>query len=106
MKRMLLALVFASTGFAAGNDLCASCHRNQVSGHGRTQMARTLEPVQSARILKSHAVLTFKQGEYSYTIQRKGDQSIYRVTDGKEEFTAPIGWGVDRRGRTDLPFQS
>ncbi len=36
--------------------------------------------------------MRFTEGKYSYTIERKGDQSIYSISDGKEMRSYPIGW--------------
>lgn len=53
-------------------------------------------------ILKEHPLLTFREGQYSYRIERKGDQSIYTVSDGKQTITVPIGWafGLGVAGQT------
>jgi hypothetical protein len=52
--------------------------------------------------LKAHPVLTFQHGPYAYRIERKGNESIYSVTDGQQTFTAPIGWafGLGVAGQT------
>ena len=72
---------------------CAKCH-----AEGRTQpatdMARALETVAQARILIDHPLLTATYGKYSYRVERKGDQSVYSVTDGTATITMPIRWAV------------
>jgi len=67
-------------------------------------MANALEPAERGRILAAHPKLTFTQGPYQYTVTREASKSIYRVTDGKEEFAVPIGWafGQGAAGQTYL----
>ena len=57
-------------------------------------MAHALELPGQCTILKTHPVLNFKDGKYAYKIERKGEQSIYSVTDGEQTITASIGWAV------------
>ena len=57
-------------------------------------MARALETVEECRILTDHPLLTGSFGKYSYRIERKGDQSIYSVTDGAATITIPVRWAM------------
>jgi hypothetical protein len=57
-------------------------------------MAHALETVEQARILIDHPLLTATYGKYSYRIERKGDQSLYSVTDGTATITMPIRWAL------------
>jgi hypothetical protein len=57
-------------------------------------MAHALESPTDCNILKSHAVLTFKSGSYSYRVERRGGRSFYSVTDGRETLSAQIEWAV------------
>ena len=65
-------------------------------------MAHALEGVAECGILREHPRLTFSANGYSYLIERKGDQSFYSVTDGKETLTLPISWafGLGAPGQT------
>ncbi|MGH9664323.1 MAG: multiheme c-type cytochrome, partial [Bryobacteraceae bacterium] len=65
-------------------------------------MANAMETVSKCEILKANPLLTFSDGKYSYRIERKGDRSIYSVTDGQQTITAPIGWafGLGLAGQT------
>jgi cytochrome c554/c'-like protein len=80
---------------------CAACHA-QGRSQPATSMARAAETPEESAILASNPLLTFKSGAYSYKIERRGDQSIYGVTDGKQTFEVPIGWavGAGRVGQT------
>jgi cytochrome c554/c'-like protein len=81
---------------------CATCHPAQARPHPETSMAHAMElPVECA-ILKDHPALTFRDGAYSYRIERRADTSVYKVTDGKQTVTAAIGWafGLGNAGQT------
>lgn len=95
--RALTVLLLACGAWAAASAqdrtaVCAGCHKAEASGHAATGMAKALEPGEKGRVLRSHARLTYAQGPYEYTITRRGNESIYRVTDGREEFSAPVSW--------------
>ncbi len=81
---------------------CATCHPAQAKLHPATSMAHAMELPAECTILKSHSVLAFKDGVYSYRIERKGDQSLYSVTDGEQTIEVPIGWafGLGSAGQT------
>ena len=36
--------------------------------------------------------MTFTEGKYAFRIERKGDQSIYSISDGERVLAFPIGW--------------
>ncbi len=100
---MLALLATLTTGCQAGPVLaCASCHPVQAAKQPATPMGHAMETVGECNILKTHPVLTFKAGKYSYRIERQGSQSQYSVTDGVQTFTVPIGWafGLGRAGQT------
>ncbi len=81
---------------------CAACHPAQAKPQPATSMAHALELVSECTILKTHPLLTFQDGKYSYRIERQGDQSIYSVSDGQQTFAVPIGWafGLGSAGQT------
>lgn len=55
-------------------------------------MAHAMELVPECKILKDHPLMTFSEGRYSFRIERKGEQSIYTVSDGQQARSFPIGW--------------
>jgi hypothetical protein len=65
-------------------------------------MGHAMESVEDCGMLKSHSLLTFRTGKYSYRIERQGSRSIYSVTDGVRTIEVPIGWafGLGRAGQT------
>ncbi|HEV2349832.1 MAG TPA: multiheme c-type cytochrome [Terriglobia bacterium] len=72
---------------------CASCHEEALA-QPATSMGHALESVEECQVLARHPLLTFKKGAFSYRIERKGDQSLYTVTDGTETLTLPIRWAM------------
>ena len=55
-------------------------------------MAHALESVATSKVLIEHPVMTVPVGRYSYRIERKGNQSMYTVSDGAQALTMPIKW--------------
>jgi hypothetical protein len=91
---LLVAPVFLWAQAGQGNGTpCGKCHaegRTQPSTH----MAHALETVQRDPVLTEHPLITATEGKYSYRIERKGDQSLYSVTDGTSTVTMPIGYAM------------
>src|SRR5258705_1090459 len=84
-----------------GPQACSKCHVDEVAQHS-TAMGRAMEPVATSVVLSSYPRLTFRSGLYSYEIVRKGNQSIYTVTDGTNTFSEPIlySFGQGKAGQT------
>jgi len=57
-------------------------------------MGRALETVEECATLTAHPLLTFQDTRYSYRIERRGDQSVYSVSDGVESLSMPIRWAM------------
>src|ERR1700749_4151503 len=87
---LLPAGLAAQTGSAAPSA-CAKCHVEALT-QPSTYMAHALEKAEDARILTQHPLLATTVGQYSYRIERKGNQSEYTVTDGNQSVTLPIRW--------------
>jgi hypothetical protein len=81
---------------------CAACHTGESASQPASPMGHALESVGDCGILKTHPLLTFQSGKYSYRIERKGSQSLYSVTDGVRTIAVPIGWafGLGQAGQT------
>lgn len=71
--------------------VCASCHE-EAKTQPATSMAHALETVEECKTFASHPLLTFKDGKYSYRIERRGKQALYTVSDGHQSLTLPIRW--------------
>ncbi|HEX8474515.1 MAG TPA: cytochrome c3 family protein [Pyrinomonadaceae bacterium] len=85
-----------------GAQACAKCHQDEARTQHATAMGRALEPVATSELLRANPRLTFRSGPYTYEITRRGDQSIYSVTDGKETISEPIlySFGQGKAGQT------
>jgi hypothetical protein len=101
-RAAFLAFLLTAAGFGQAAVTCATCHAAEAGSQPATPMGHAMEAVAECAILKTHPVLTFKTGKYSYRIERKGSESIYSVTDGVATFTTSIGWafGLGRAGQT------
>jgi Cytochrome c554 and c-prime len=73
-------------------DACAPCHRAETAAFASAGMPHALERVANDAILRTNPEMAVTIGEYSYSITRNGDQSIYTVTDGKDTLRVPIEW--------------
>lgn len=90
---VMLLLVAVSLAGAQGHGPCAKCHA-EARSQPSTNMARALESVEECRILIDHPLLTGLFGKYSYRIERRGDESVYSVSDGGATITMPIRWAM------------
>jgi hypothetical protein len=83
---------------------CAECHPAESKPHPSTAMAHAAETVAECAVLRSHPLLQRTLGKYSYTIERRGEQSIYTVSDGVEKVVVPIKYalGLGMAGQTYL----
>lgn len=81
---------------------CVSCHTNQARPHPATSMAHAMELVSECKVLTEHPLLTKQVDQYSYRLERRGDRTIYTVTDGTQSLSVPIGWafGLGAAGQT------
>ncbi|MEJ7618015.1 MAG: multiheme c-type cytochrome [Pyrinomonadaceae bacterium] len=85
----------------ASDTACTECH-TEAATQPATPMAKALETPAESRILRQHPQLIFKIGPYTYSITRRGDQSIYTVTDGTDSLSVPIlyAFGQGKVGQT------
>jgi hypothetical protein len=92
---------FAEAGYV-GSAACAKCHEQQSASQHETAMGRALERAADAEILRSRPRLAFRAGAFTFEITRRGEQSIYSVTDGRETVSAPIlyAFGQGKAGQT------
>ncbi|MBV9301186.1 MAG: hypothetical protein JOY62_10310 [Acidobacteriaceae bacterium] len=73
---------------------CAMCHPAQAKPQPGTSMAHATETVAECGVLRSHPLLAFRSGGYSYKIERKGDESIYTVTQGTDTLSISLKYAV------------
>ncbi len=101
--RFVLLLLIALTVYAVPQDAsCAPCHKVQVEKYSKNAMSRALYTVAEAEILEKHPKLEFQLGKYSYSIERRGKESFYRVSDGKDkiELALRFAFGQGAAGQT------
>ncbi|HEV2763007.1 MAG TPA: multiheme c-type cytochrome, partial [Pyrinomonadaceae bacterium] len=92
---------FAEAGYL-GAQSCAKCHEQESATQHSTAMGRALETVAEGRVLRSNPRMTFRFGPYTFQIERRGEQSIYSVTDGTNTVSEPIlySFGQGKAGQT------
>lgn len=80
----------------AGQDNPAACSKCHAEGRSQpdTGMAHALEPVDRDPVLVNHPDLTATDGKYSYHLERKGDQTLFSVTNGTDTLTLPIRYAM------------
>jgi hypothetical protein len=93
---MICALRLLAAAGAPGDRVCAECHRKEVTGFRATPMARALEPIPEAEILRRHPSLTFQENGFRWRIMRDGDRSLMTVSGEGETLTVPLQWAFGR----------
>ncbi|HVF67011.1 MAG TPA: multiheme c-type cytochrome [Pyrinomonadaceae bacterium] len=73
-----------------GGAVCAECHKKEAASQASTPMARAASRAPDCELLKTRAPLTFTNGPYTYRIAREGGATLYKVSDGKRELSAPV----------------
>ena len=65
-------------------------------------MAHALETISESTILRTHPLLRFQKGPFSYKIERVKDQSIYTVSDRTQSLAVPLKYalGLGSAGQT------
>jgi hypothetical protein len=101
---MALAAAAADAGrpFSREVRVCGTCHPAEAKPQRVTPMAHAAETVAECEVLRSHPRMQRTLGKYSYTIERRGDESIYRVSDGAQKLSVPIKYalGLGAAGQT------
>jgi hypothetical protein len=92
----------AIASFSRAVRNCVQCHASEAKTHPDTPMAHAAETNAECAVLRSHPVMKVALGRYAYTIERRGDQSVYLVTDGVEKLSYPIryAFGLGEAGQT------
>ena len=88
----LLCLVdFTLSAAPAANGIrCASCHPEEARFQSKTPMGVGMQLPPDQAILKAHPRMTMGWRGFTYTVERKGDRSIYSVSDGSNSLDLPI----------------
>lgn len=93
---------WSTQGSFAGSGKCAECHAKQAESFRANSMSRALESADRCETLRGNVDFRFQSGSYSYAITRSGGQVLYRVSDGKSLFEAPLeyAFGEGKAGQT------
>jgi len=86
----------AGTSRYIGDSSCAKCHQNKSRSHASSAMADALATPADAPILRNNPELSFRNGQWTYRISRKGNGNLYTITDGTNTLTIPILWAFGR----------
>jgi hypothetical protein len=79
---------------------CASCHSDKGAMQPQTPMGRAMQLPGDNRQLAAHPKLTVRKGDYTYTVETHGSESIYTVSDGTNTMSLPIRWGFGAGAQT------
>jgi hypothetical protein len=85
-----------------GPQACVKCHVEESAHQHLTAMGKAVELVATSEVLKANSKLSFQSGPYTYEIIRRGQESIYSVTDGTSTISEPIAYsfGQGKAGQT------
>ncbi len=79
---------------------CVSCHSAKSQSQPRTPMGRALALPGANPVLKDNPKLTVRKGPYTYSVETKGDESTYSVSDGTRTISVPIHWNFGAGAQT------
>jgi len=87
----------------AGSETCVKCHGSLAQAQ-TTAMAHASSLVADSENLKSHPDLTFKLGDYTYTLNTNSGKSTFSVTKAGESRSHELEWafGLGHMGQTYL----
>jgi hypothetical protein len=84
----------------AAQATCATCHSDKAATQPQTPMGRAMQLPGDNRQLAAHPTLTVRKGNYIYTVETHGSESIYTVSDGTTKMSLPIRWGFGAGAQT------
>lgn len=100
---VLLALginATAQTLRANNASACAGCHASRAESQPSTPMGSAMQPPGADPLFKNHPQLSTSKGAYKYTVETKGNQPVYSVTDGTKTISIPIRWSFGKGAQT------
>lgn len=102
---VLVILILLAEAHAQGSreniaSACATCHASESAQQPQTPMGRGLQMPDSDPLFKTHPVLKFRKGPYAYTVETKGNRSVYSVSDGTRTISLPIHWSFGKGAQT------
>lgn len=108
IHRTLLIFVFVAAAIGAAAQTahsnsaaaCAGCHASQSKPQPETPMGLAMQWPDSDPLFKTHPQLKFRKGPYTYSVETKGGQPSYSVTDGSRTISLPIHWSFGKGAQT------
>lgn len=88
------------TAKAPPEAACVSCHRERSETQPQTPMGRAMALTPANPVLRDNPKLTVKKGAYTYTVETRGTESIYNVSDGMRTIAIPIQWNFGAGAQT------
>jgi hypothetical protein len=89
-----------------GREVCVQCHAEISAMQQSSAMAHALATPAESLVFETHPKLTFSQAPYHYTVEQRGANLLYEVTDGRDTISVPVAWafgqGKDEVGQTYL----
>jgi hypothetical protein len=79
---------------------CVSCHRERAETQPETPMGRASALPGSNPVLEQNPRLTVTKGPYTYTVETRGNESTYSVSDSARTITVPIHWNFGSGAQT------
>ncbi|MGH9497161.1 MAG: multiheme c-type cytochrome [Candidatus Sulfotelmatobacter sp.] len=79
---------------------CASCHRERSQTQPQTPMGRAMTLTGANPVSQNNPKLTVRKGPYAYTVETRGAESTYSVSDGTRTITVPIRWNFGAGAQT------
>jgi hypothetical protein len=76
----------------AGAESCSKCHAGIAATQRKTPMFHAASRPSESELLRGHTSMPFSEGEYSYALSRRPEESRFVVKDDKGEVSAPIDW--------------
>jgi hypothetical protein len=89
---------FAESGKEASG--CSSCHQAKALMQPGTQMGRAMQLPGDNATLNAHPKLTFRRGQYSYTLETHEGRTQYIVSDGTRSISIPVLWSMGAQAQT------
>ena len=78
---------------------CGACHIAEAKRQTHSVMAHALAVPENSPLFAKMPLMRVQKGAFTYTVETKGSQTTYSVTDGKKTISIPLHWtfGVDNQ---------
>src|SRR6202008_2276863 len=104
----VMAASFAGLRVAAGapqavpqakvESACLACYKDRSEMEPFNPMGRAMALTGANPVLKENPKLTVTKGRFTYTLETRGDESTYSVSDGTRTITVRIRWNFGAGG--------